>query len=78
MNTAMMNQTLSTKLLYASEASPIVQALVEQDASILSLEVPSFDEMMKSNPVPYYYRHSFQEARDYPVVQLHSSGSTGN
>ncbi|CAJ2511290.1 Uu.00g069150.m01.CDS01 [Anthostomella pinea] len=76
-NVSLMNQTGSTKLLHAAEITPIVKQVPVIDPSIRLDAVPSFDEMMDSAPEPYPFKKSFDEARDDPVVVLHSSGSTG-
>ncbi|KAI0169257.1 hypothetical protein GGR52DRAFT_581433 [Hypoxylon sp. FL1284] len=72
---SLMSQTASNKLLYAAEVSPIVSQL--QEPSICAEAVPSFDEMINSNPKHYAFEKDFEEARFEPVVIFHSSGSTG-
>lgn len=72
-----MNQTGSTKLLYTAEFAPMIKPLQALEGSITSDVVPSFQEMLESNPKPYPYEKGFDEARNDPVVVLHSSGSTG-
>lgn len=73
-----MHQTGSTKLLYAAELAPMIKPLQSMaSSSISSNAVPSFQEMLESNPEPYIYQKNFDEARDDPIVVLHSSGSTG-
>lgn len=57
--------------------APIVEQLSGVVPSLHVATVPSFDEMMISDPDPYPYNKSFHESRDDPVVVLHSSGSTG-
>ncbi|KAI0013533.1 acetyl-CoA synthetase-like protein [Xylariaceae sp. FL0662B] len=76
-NISMMNQTGSKKLLHALEVSPIVKELHDKDPSVYALPIPSFDEMVGSTPKHYPYRKSFNEAKNDPIVVLHSSGSTG-
>ena len=39
--------------------------------------IPSFLEMLESNPEHYPYEKGFDEARDDPILVLHSSGSPG-
>lgn len=72
-----MSQTGSTKILHATEIAPLVQALQAIVPSIRSEAVPSFAEMITSNPDHYPYEKSFDEAINDPVCVLHSSGSTG-
>ncbi|KAI1264941.1 hypothetical protein F5Y18DRAFT_71444 [Xylariaceae sp. FL1019] len=76
-NASLMEQTESTRLLYAAEMVPIVNQLNSVVASLRATVVPSFDEMMMSSPDPVPYDNSFDECRNDPVVVLHSSGSTG-
>ncbi|KAI1824128.1 hypothetical protein F4861DRAFT_277511 [Xylaria intraflava] len=76
-NKSLMEQTGSTKLMYAVEIAPIAKQLKEIIPSLHMATVPSFDEMMTSTPEHYPYNKSFEESRNDPVVVLHSSGSTG-
>ncbi|KAI1377877.1 acetyl-CoA synthetase-like protein [Hypoxylon crocopeplum] len=76
-NISLMEQTGSTTLLYVSEVAPIVKQMKDHQESLISQIVPSFDEMMNSNPEYFPYRKTFDDARDDPIVVLHSSGSTG-
>ncbi|KAI0379246.1 acetyl-CoA synthetase-like protein [Hypomontagnella monticulosa] len=76
-NLSLMNQTGSTKLLYAAELAPLIKPLQALDGSIRSDVVPSFQEMLESNPKPYPYEKTFEEAINDPMIILHSSGSTG-
>lgn len=71
-----MVQTGCSKLLHTTEVTPIVQRMGV--ASSLRLEViPAFEEMLSSSPVFYPHTKSFENAKNDPVVVLHSSGSTG-
>lgn len=72
-----MNQTGSNKVLYASELTPLANSLQSVATSVSIDPIPSFQEMLDSNPEPYPYEKSFDEAKDDPIVVLHSSGSTG-
>lgn len=72
-----MEQTNSTRLFHTPEISPIIQHLRNIMTTLRVEAVPSFDEMMDSSPEPYPYTKSFEQARDDPIVVLHSSGSTG-
>ncbi|KAI0169854.1 acetyl-CoA synthetase-like protein [Hypoxylon sp. FL1284] len=76
-NISLMNQTDSTTLLYTAEMSGIVKRTQEQGGALLTQTIPSFQEMMKSNPVQFPYLKTFDTARDDPIVVVHSSGSTG-
>jgi acyl-coenzyme A synthetase/AMP-(fatty) acid ligase len=74
-----MDSTQSTKVLYSPEVTPLVKALngVRPEGSFVSEAIPSLLEMLESSPEHYPYHKTFDEARDDPVVVLHSSGSTG-
>jgi acyl-coenzyme A synthetase/AMP-(fatty) acid ligase len=72
-----MQQTNCTKILHASEVLPVVKALVASSPDIDCVEIPSFKEMMQSQSPPYRFDKTFDDARNEPIVILHSSGSTG-
>lgn len=72
-----MGQTGSTKLLNPSELAPIVKQIVSLESTVQNETVPSFDEMLSSSAGHFPYDKKFSEAKDDPVVVLHSSGSTG-
>lgn len=78
-NASLMNKTGSTKVLYIQELSPLAKSLqaVQSDPSVLFEAIPSLNEMLDSSPEHYPYHKAFDEARDDPIVVLHSSGSTG-
>ncbi|KAI1505652.1 acetyl-CoA synthetase-like protein [Biscogniauxia marginata] len=77
-NKSLMDQTGCTKILHPSEVAPLVKQLQDLEPSVHTQTIPSFEEMMRSTPEKYNYRKSFYEARDDPIVVLHSSGSTGH
>lgn len=72
-----MHQTNSSKLLYAEELAPLIKPLKELAPSVVFDTVPSFQVMLDSETEHYPYEKSFEEARNDPIVVLHSSGSTG-
>ena len=72
-----MNQTGSTKLLYAPESASLIKPLQDIAPSVSSNAVPDFQVMLESHPKRYPYHKSFSEARNDPILVLHSSGSTG-
>lgn len=76
-NLHLMQQTNSNKLLHAEELAPLIKPLMELDPSVVFNTVPSFQVMLDSQPEHYPYEKSFEEARNDPIVVLHSSGSTG-
>jgi len=72
-----MNQTGSTKVLYSEELAAQIGPLLAIAPSFSTNAVPDFQTMLESHPERYPYLKSFSEARNDPVVVLHSSGSTG-
>ncbi|KAI1117615.1 acetyl-CoA synthetase-like protein [Nemania sp. NC0429] len=74
---SLLEQTGSTKLLFASELASIVKPIQALAPALEGRTIPSFREMMEGSYRPYPYNKSFEEARDDPIVVLHSSGSTG-
>ncbi|KAI0483351.1 hypothetical protein GGR56DRAFT_686675 [Xylariaceae sp. FL0804] len=55
----------------------ISRQLKQHMPSLTTVEVPSFEKFMSSPSEHYPYEKTFEEARNEPVVVLHSSGSTG-
>ncbi|KAI1873834.1 uncharacterized protein JN550_003103 [Neoarthrinium moseri] len=76
-NSSLMEQTGSTKILYADELGPLVKSLQALAPSTRTEVLPSLRQMLQSSPARYPFLKSFDEARNDPVVILHSSGSTG-
>ncbi|KAM0814113.1 putative Carrier domain-containing protein [Seiridium cardinale] len=76
-NLSLMEQTGSTKLLHAPELGPLIKPMRALAPSIHIEAVPTFEEMLDSNPAHYPFSKSFEEARNDPIIVLHSSGSTG-
>ncbi|KAI0445857.1 acetyl-CoA synthetase-like protein [Xylaria telfairii] len=74
---SLLEQTKCTKILFTSEVSPIVKSIQALKPDLEGLVIPSFRNMMDSIPQPYPYSKTFEEARNDPIVILHSSGSTG-
>lgn len=76
-NVSLMQQTDCTKILYTAEVRPIIELLRTARKDIAGFEIPTFEGMRESRPEPYPFTKSFADARDDPIVVLHSSGSTG-
>lgn len=74
-----MDATGSTKVLYATELEPLVKPLQAMAPSTEFQAVPSFQQMLDGDgdTSAYPYGKTFEEARNDPIVVLHSSGSTG-
>ena len=76
-----MNQTQCRKFFCTSQFGVLGNDL--QDALRDSFEVATYDiapfgEWVAEHTVPYEYRKNFEEARDDPIITVHSSGSTGD
>ncbi|XDG08472.1 hypothetical protein ABKA04_008087 [Annulohypoxylon sp. FPYF3050] len=76
-NSVLMGRTTCSKLLYPTEASPIIKPLVDLEPSFDYYAIPSFADMVNSTPEKYIYHKKFDEAINDPLLVLHSSGSTG-
>jgi hypothetical protein len=72
-----MEQTSCSKILYAAEAGPVVNQIVTENELLTAWQIPSFLEMFGGSSESYPYVHEFKKAKDFPIVVLHSSGSTG-
>ncbi len=71
-----MTQTGCSKLLYASELSPLIDPMRASSLSLCAEAIPSFEDMVASTPKHYPYQKLFEDAQDEPAAVLHSSGST--
>lgn len=76
-NLHLMHQTKSTKVLHAEELTPLMKALRDLDPSVTFAAVPPFQDMFDGQAEQYPYKKTFEQARNDPIVVLHSSGSTG-
>ncbi|KAI0543941.1 acetyl-CoA synthetase-like protein [Xylaria curta] len=74
---SLLEQTKSTKVLFTSEVTPIMKSVQALKPDLEVYMIPSFCDMMESSPKPYAYEKTFEDAKNDPVVVLHSSGSTG-
>ena len=72
-----MQQTESTKLLYALEAKPVVDSLTELQSGLECLPLESLEDLLNAPSSEFHYRPTLEEAVWHPVLVLHSSGSTG-
>lgn len=74
-----MKATDSNKVLYAAELSPLMKPLQAITSSTTFQAVPTFQGMLDGDgdTTPYPYGKTFEEARNDPIIVLHSSGSTG-
>lgn len=73
-NLSLVEQSQCTKLVYVEETAAMAQILLEDRSSF---QLPSLEKLLFANPKPLGYDLRFAEARDEPILMLHSSGSTG-
>ncbi|KAI9745626.1 MAG: hypothetical protein M1818_001160 [Claussenomyces sp. TS43310] len=76
-NLSLMDQTLSTKLIYSKELAPLIEGIRAKRQGLNCMVIESLDEMLAALAQSFPYEKTFEEAVDDPVVVLHSSGSTG-
>ncbi|KAI1082141.1 acetyl-CoA synthetase-like protein [Whalleya microplaca] len=76
-NMSLMNQTGSKLLLHAAEIGPVVTPVQSLDQTIRLEAIPSFQDMLESKPRHFPFHKTFEQAKDDPVLIMHSSGSTG-
>lgn len=56
--------------------SPVVQGILEV-YTLRVLDSPSLEELLDNSYPPYQYRKTFAEARNEPLLVVHTSGTTG-
>ena len=76
-NLALMDQTKSTRLLYAKEMEPMIRALSASEPELYHEVVESLDELLGAPSSVFNFHSTFEEAVTNPILVLHSSGSTG-
>ena len=77
-NLSLMDQTKSTKLLYAKEMESMISALSATRPDLHYEVMESLDDLLGAPPSPIFHFHqTFEEAVATPMLVLHSSGSTG-
>lgn len=72
-----MEQTSCVKILYAAEVAPVISQIRANKDVVIAKEIGTFQAMLSSSPNHFYYNQEYDLAKNYPVVVLHSSGSTG-
>jgi len=71
-----MDQTISTKIFYSKEVSPIINGLQAGKTDLNPTAIGPLDEMLQDSP-KYPYNEDYETSARNPIVVLHSSGSTG-
>ncbi|ROW07947.1 hypothetical protein VMCG_03404 [Cytospora schulzeri] len=76
-NTGLLEQTKCSKIICAAEAKPLADQLCKLTGAS-ALQVPPLDDLLAAEPREYEYsRKAFEDAKNVPILILHSSGSTG-
>ncbi|KAF3764063.1 hypothetical protein M406DRAFT_107415 [Cryphonectria parasitica EP155] len=76
-NASLFEQTKCSKIIYGAEVKPLVDQLCQLTGAF-ALQMPSLDELLATEPREYTYsRKNFEDAKNDPILVLHSSGSTG-
>ncbi|KAL9620042.1 MAG: hypothetical protein Q9160_005420 [Pyrenula sp. 1 TL-2023] len=80
-NLSLLKQTSCEKFFFAEELSsslrPLLQA-ARREGIRAEIAIAAFDDWVASYTVPFPVTKSYDEAKDDPIMVLHSSGSTGN
>lgn len=77
-NASLLEQTGCSVIIQAAEVAPIVKQLEAVKSGLQSFTSFSFQEMLESEHKPFsYVEQTYEEAKNNPIVVLHSSGSTG-
>ncbi|KAH8819282.1 putative NRPS-like enzyme [Xylogone sp. PMI_703] len=70
-------QLQCTKLVTTNPHPPAANIILE-DLSMQTLCIPTLRELLSCHDIPdYAYKKSFDQAKDDPILILHTSGSTG-
>jgi acyl-coenzyme A synthetase/AMP-(fatty) acid ligase len=65
------------KTMLLPKPYPPVALSILHEHPMISFEVPDLDELLDTQYPPYPYERTFEQARNEPLVTLHTSGSTG-
>ena len=76
-NVLLMEQTQSTKIVYAEEMTPVVNALSQLVSGTKIVAIETLSDLLEVDVPLFPFRPRLEEALGQPIVILHSSGSTG-
>ena len=76
-NQQLLKRTKCEKLFYAQETASKINGLQVPSQTMNCYEFQPFEELLDGEHVVYPWEKTFEEARDDPVLILHSSGTTG-
>lgn len=64
-------------MVFSEKYTKLASNLRTDRPSIVSFQIPEFEDMVKSTSVPYPYTKTWAEAKNDPIIAIHTSGSTG-
>ena len=73
----MLQRSACKAMLFAEDSPDLIRGFGLDPNGNSMFFIPSLEECLKAEPAKYNYTKLFPEARNDPVVILHSSGSTG-
>ncbi|KAL9624366.1 MAG: hypothetical protein Q9160_001328 [Pyrenula sp. 1 TL-2023] len=76
-NISLMEQLGCTKMLHSEELLPAIQEIRRAKPNYECLQLEPINELLKHRSEPFEWSRSFEEAKNDPILVLHSSGSTG-
>lgn len=72
-----MEQTQSSKMVYSKELTALIDAIRAVKPNFDYWSIPDLDELLCVTSTHFTYDYDFDEAKNHPILVLHSSGSTG-
>lgn len=72
-----MEQLEYTKLVHSGELLPAVREICRAKPTYQCLQLEPLNELLEHRAEPFKWSRSFEEAKNDPILVLHSSGSTG-
>ena len=78
---SLIKQTHCTKFFHTSHHTGLAETLaqaIDTEQTISTYVVATFEEYSSARCDPFHYSKTFDEAKDDPIIVLHSSGSTGD
>ncbi|KAF2237267.1 putative NRPS-like enzyme [Viridothelium virens] len=76
-NISLMDQIQSTKLVHSEEVLATIHGICDKKSGLKCLQLETVDELLEHRADRFEWAPSFEQAKDDPILVLHSSGSTG-
>ena len=80
-NVSLMTQMRCSTLLHSAELTGLANLLKNEMMNTIVLnthQLEALDELIAQYTEPYEYLKTYEQAKDDPIIVLHSSGSTGD